>query len=542
MTGMIVPSRLALIGVMLAMAAVVALVAVGGVEGQARSSADEFNTLSAAGNSNPTGIWSDGTHMWVADQDDDKIYAYSLATKQRDSSQDFNTLVAAGNRDPRDLTSDGTTMWVVDSTDSQIYAYNLSTKARDSAKDFTSSNLGLSPGRFVLTAATDGSTMWVGFLVSSSRATHVIPYNLRSKTYLSGKSFNFAGEALWTDGTILYGSDYAPGTFAAYLEAWHVSIEGDPTRQSVNDITTLASVNNDSPTGVWSDRSVVWVADSNRDKIFAYALPLASPPAPVVLWDQNVASIGWDTVEGATAYDLRYRVRGVGSYSTVEDINVNSASLTLGFDTTYEFAVRAKTATRTSAYGPTHTSTSPAVPKPARPAAPTVTWEGNVATVSWTAVPNTATYDVRYRVQGASLYTTGPSVSGTTTADITLNYATTYEFSVRARNLGGTSLFSPDTTSSSSIAPPSAPGSPNVTWNRNVAAVSWTAVSGATSYDPDIASQRRPPEGCIHPYTVVSDSGLAMVTTTVAMFAVTVPVATLVIAGTVGLVVVVSEE
>ena len=60
--------------------------------------------------------------------------------------------------------------------------------------------------------------------------------------------------------------------------------------------------------------------------------------------------------------------------------------------------------------------------------------------------------------------------------------------------------------------------------------------------DPDIASQRRPPEGCVHPYTVVSDSGLAMVTTIVAMFAVTVPVATLVIAGTVGLVVVVSEE
>ena len=36
---------------------------------------------------------------------DDKIYAYVLATKARDSAKDFDTLLAAGNQSPRGLWS-----------------------------------------------------------------------------------------------------------------------------------------------------------------------------------------------------------------------------------------------------------------------------------------------------------------------------------------------------------------------------------------------------------------------------------------------------
>ena len=34
------------------------------------------HTLTAAGNTSPSSIWSDETTMWVADSFDDKIYAY----------------------------------------------------------------------------------------------------------------------------------------------------------------------------------------------------------------------------------------------------------------------------------------------------------------------------------------------------------------------------------------------------------------------------------------------------------------------------------
>ena len=95
-----------------------------------RDSDKDFNTLDAAGNGSPAGIWSDGTTMWVADSSDGVIYAYDLSTKARDSAKDFNTLGAAGNEDPEGIWSDGTTMWAADSTDNKIYAYNLSAKAR----------------------------------------------------------------------------------------------------------------------------------------------------------------------------------------------------------------------------------------------------------------------------------------------------------------------------------------------------------------------------------------------------------------------------
>ena len=73
--------------------------------------------------------------MWVSDSADSKIYAYNLSTKAYDSSKDFDTLDAAGNEMPDGLWSNGTTMWVLDSADSKIYAYNLRTKARDATKD-----------------------------------------------------------------------------------------------------------------------------------------------------------------------------------------------------------------------------------------------------------------------------------------------------------------------------------------------------------------------------------------------------------------------
>ena len=71
----------------------------------------------------PSGIWSDGTSMWVSDDDDDKLYAYKMSDKTRDSAKDFDTLTNAGNTTPLAIWSDGTIMWVSDSSDRKIYAY-----------------------------------------------------------------------------------------------------------------------------------------------------------------------------------------------------------------------------------------------------------------------------------------------------------------------------------------------------------------------------------------------------------------------------------
>ena len=61
--------------------------------------------------------------MWVADSNYDKVYAYDMATKARVPAREFNTLEAAGNWIPRGIWSDGTTMWAADSQDAKIYSY-----------------------------------------------------------------------------------------------------------------------------------------------------------------------------------------------------------------------------------------------------------------------------------------------------------------------------------------------------------------------------------------------------------------------------------
>ena len=41
------------------------------------NAAEDFNTLNAADNDYPTGLWADSTTIWVSDLADDKLYAYN---------------------------------------------------------------------------------------------------------------------------------------------------------------------------------------------------------------------------------------------------------------------------------------------------------------------------------------------------------------------------------------------------------------------------------------------------------------------------------
>ena len=125
------------------------------VQAQSRDSGSDF-TLGAA-NGYPTGIWSDGTTMWVADFEDDKLYAYRMSDRSRDSGRDF-TLDAA-NGSPVGIWSDGTTMWASDFSDGKLYAYRMSDRSRDSGKDFNT--LSAAGNKFPEGIWSDGTTMWV---------------------------------------------------------------------------------------------------------------------------------------------------------------------------------------------------------------------------------------------------------------------------------------------------------------------------------------------------------------------------------------------
>ena len=139
----------------------------------------DFETLKAAGNTSPWGIWSNGAMMLVSDHTDDKLYAYNMppATEaatapptpvadteafDRTAAGDFNTLKAAGNNVPVGIWSDWTTLWVADSQDRKIYAYDLKTKARVASKEFDT--LAAAGNAAPQGIWSNGNTMWVSDL------------------------------------------------------------------------------------------------------------------------------------------------------------------------------------------------------------------------------------------------------------------------------------------------------------------------------------------------------------------------------------------
>ena len=193
-----------------------------------RLPAQDIYIPATEGNSNPYGFWfwSDGTTLWIVRDDvgDDTIYAYTLATGARNAAKDINTLGAAGNTSPRGLWSDGTTLWVSDWSDDKIYAYTLANGTRNAAKAINNLN-----------------------------------------------SDNDNPQGLWSDGTTLW---VANNDFSGSNDKIYAYTLATGARNTARDINTLNAADNNSPEGLWSDGTTLWVSNNRFDnnKIYAYQL------------------------------------------------------------------------------------------------------------------------------------------------------------------------------------------------------------------------------------------------------------------------------
>ena len=235
------------------------------------NSAQDFDTLAAAGNNRPSGIWSDGITLWVADLADSKIYAYDMVTKARDAAKDFDTLAAQGNADPTALWSDGTTMWVVDELDDKIYAYDLISRMPDIDKDFDLAEENVAPRGFWSSGT--------GFYVSDVSGRSVYVYSRLgtvSELDVSEEIGTGIVYGLWSDGTTLWVVDNGDMNIYAYelpssdiINSYQL---GSEERDSAKDFDTLEAAGNTNPWDIWSDGITLWVADDDNDKIYAYVI------------------------------------------------------------------------------------------------------------------------------------------------------------------------------------------------------------------------------------------------------------------------------
>ena len=228
----------------------------------------------------PAGIWSDRTTtIWVADHSADKIIAYHMSNMSRYPDNDFP--LDDANTDPYGIWSDGTTMWVSDFGDDKIYAYKMSDKTmRVPSKEFNNTKFHMD--NTVPTGIwSDCTTMWV---VDSS-VDRIFAYRMSDKSHHSDKDItlvtnNAASTDIWSDRTTMWVGNSDSGDMHDKIFAYYMN----GTRYPDKDFDTLSGAGNTVPTGIWSNGTTMWVADydipTHDDKVYAYMMHSASTPAP----------------------------------------------------------------------------------------------------------------------------------------------------------------------------------------------------------------------------------------------------------------------
>ena len=224
----------------------------------------------------PTGSWSDGLTLWIAengDGADDAIYAYNLLTGERLADREFE--LHESNRAPRGIWSDGETVWVADSGQNRLFAYDLTTGQRLENREIE-----LDPrNRYARAIWSDGQTMWV----LDGRANSLFAYELATGA-LSAEyalhSNNQDPRGLWSDGVTLWVSDHGAKRLFAYrvpsLPAAAAAAAQDvPVLERVSDeeFTALSRASNNSPRGIWADADVMYVADESDKRVYSYNMP-----------------------------------------------------------------------------------------------------------------------------------------------------------------------------------------------------------------------------------------------------------------------------
>ena len=216
------------------------------------------------GNDWPTGLWSDGETLWIAENGqgaDDEVYAYDRASGERLSEREFE--LAETNRAPRGFWSDGETVWVSDSGRERLFAYRLADGERLAEREFALA-AGNSDARGIWS---DEETMWV----LDGRADRLFAYALASGELLAEYALDSANSdphGIWSDGVTVWVSDHGAKRLFAYR------LEGEElTRNRDEEFGELSQASNNSPRGIWSDGDFMYVADESDDRVYTYNMP-----------------------------------------------------------------------------------------------------------------------------------------------------------------------------------------------------------------------------------------------------------------------------
>jgi hypothetical protein len=217
--------------------------------------------------------------------------------------------------------------------------------------------------------------------------------------------------------------------------------------------------------------------------------PACGNPADLAasLITQTTATVSWNTVSGATSYDVDYKeassLTWINAATATASTSVNLSGLTAS--TLYDWRVRATCPSGTGSYTSSQFTTAAVVTCNAATGLAASAITETSATVSWTADGSATSYDVDYKDASSGTWINAATATTNTFVDLAgLIANTVYDWRIRVNCAAGTGSYV--SAQFTTLAPCNAPAGLSASGiTSSSATVSWSAASGAANYDVD---------------------------------------------------------
>ena len=233
----------------------------------------DIETL-AAGHDRPTGAWSDGSTLWLANNADgpgDAVHAYDLASGERLEEREF--ALDERNRAPRGVWGSDGTAWVSDSGRDRLFAYDLASGERLPERDIE-----------LVARNAHARGIWGGggrIWVLDGNRNSLFAYSEASGDLLA--EYTSTPPTATRTGSGRTASPPGSRTTApsgSSPTACRTRTPDDPAgeprpleRVRDEEFSRLARASNLSPRGIWSDGAVMYVADAHDGRVYTYNMP-----------------------------------------------------------------------------------------------------------------------------------------------------------------------------------------------------------------------------------------------------------------------------
>ena len=194
-------------------------------------------------------------------------------------------------------------------------------------------------------------------------------------------------------------------------------------------------------------------------------------------------SLSWSATSGATGYHVKRSTISGGSYTQISAPTSNSFTDTgVTNGTTYFYVVSAVNASGESADS-AQVSAAPKAPAPAVPTGLSATAGNAQVALLWSASSGATSYHVKRSTTSGGPYTQVSAPTATNFTDTGVTNGTTYFYVVSAMNASGESADSTQVSAAPKSPLPTVPTGLMASAGVQQVALSWTASSGATSYN-----------------------------------------------------------